>query len=83
MKKISNTFYLGIITKLFIVIIVANLISLALLWYLPKIGVDMEHKKDYHSSYIRVDFKNMLQPKQMQSNGQSTTQNGTGIEDII
>ncbi|MBU0631599.1 PDZ domain-containing protein [bacterium] len=84
MKKISNSFYFNIMTKLLILIVSANIISLVLQWYLPHNGIEIEQKKDYHSNYMRVDFKNMLKAKQTQANGGDTSQtNSIGIEDII
>lgn len=63
MTKISNSKYVSILTKLLVLLVMANILSLILLWYLPENGVDVEIHKDYHTQYIRVDFKNMLNAK--------------------
>ena len=61
MQKISNPYLLSVITKLFILLIVAKSLSLYALWILPSDGVNAVVQKNYKPKYQRVEFKNMLQ----------------------
>ena len=60
MIKLSNSYLLGIATKLLIILLTAKALSLALLWYLPSDGVELSVKENYKPKYQRVDFKNMI-----------------------
>ena len=60
MQKLSNTKFLPVITLLLTLLLVAKIISLAVWWYLPNEGVELNAKKSYQAKYQRVDFKNML-----------------------
>ena len=48
------------LSKILILLLLAKIISVALLWYLPSEGVELSSKKSYQVKYQRVDFKNML-----------------------
>jgi len=63
MSKLSNSTLLKIFTKLLILLALAKAISLALWWYLPSDGVELNIKENYQPKYQRVDFKNMLESK--------------------
>jgi len=60
MKKISNSTLLNIFTKLLILILIAKAISLALWFYLPDNGEELQIKDNYQPKYHRVTFKNMI-----------------------
>ena len=60
MQKISNSFIIGVITKLLILLVIAKFISLVIWWFLPSDGVELQIKTNYKPAYQRVDFKNML-----------------------
>jgi len=63
MSKLSNSTLLKIFTKLLILLALAKAISLALWWYLPSDGVELNIKENYQPKYQRVDFKNILENK--------------------
>lgn len=48
------------LSKVLILLLLAKIISVALWWYLPSEGVELNAKKSYQAKYQRVDFKNML-----------------------
>ena len=60
MQKLSSTKLLPIVSTLLVLILIAKLISLALWWYLPTEGVELNAQNSYGAKYQRVDFKNML-----------------------
>lgn len=60
MQKLSNSVFLDIITRLLILLVIAKVIALAIWWFLPSDGVELQEKKSYRPGYQRVDFKNML-----------------------
>jgi len=60
MKKISNSTMISVITKLFILLIIAKSIALGFYLYLPDQGQELKLKTSYQPQYQRVDFKNML-----------------------
>lgn len=60
MQKISNPVFLDLMTKLFILLVFAKLISMAIWWFLPTEGVELETRENYKPNYQRVDFKSML-----------------------
>lgn len=60
MTKLSNSKIISIFTTLLFLLVVAKTISLALLWYLPSEGVELNIKKNYQPKYQRVNFKNMI-----------------------
>ncbi len=60
MIKLSNSKLILILTKLLILLVVAKGISLAIWWYLPSDGVELNVKQNYQPKYQRVNFKNML-----------------------
>ncbi len=62
MKKISNSLYLAIFTKLLILVVLANIVALGLFWILPQKGESIEEKADYTTEYMKIDFANMLTP---------------------
>jgi len=87
MQKISNPYLLSVITKLFILLIVAKSLSLYALWILPSDGVNAVMQKNYKPKYQRVDFKNMLksdkQVKQAVREIQQSTNNGANITNML
>jgi len=60
MQKLSNTKLLSVVSLLLILLLVAKLISVAIWWYLPSEGVELNAKKSYQAKYQRVYFSNML-----------------------
>ena len=60
MKKLSSSYMLRVATLLLILLAVAKAISLAVWWFLPSDGVELQVKDNYKPKYQRVDFKNML-----------------------
>jgi type II secretion system protein C len=60
MTKFSNSWLLGAITKLLILLVVAKSVSLALWQFLPSEGVNLQAQSDYKPQYQKVDFKNMI-----------------------
>ena len=66
MKKISNSTIISVITKLFILVIVAKGIALGMYLYLPSQGQELKVKISYQPVYQRVDFKNMLDTQKKQ-----------------
>lgn len=60
MIKLSNSYILNIVTRVLILLAVAKAISLAIWWFLPSDGVELQVKDNYQPKYQRVDFKNML-----------------------
>ena len=60
MQKLSNSKLLSVATTLLILLLVAKLLSLALWWFLPSEGVELNAKKSYKAKYQRVNFSNML-----------------------
>ncbi len=61
MRKISNSKLLTIFTKLLVLVFIAKAISLALWFYLPSDGIELNVSNSYKPKYQRVDFKNMLE----------------------
>jgi len=60
MIKLSNPSIIKKITLLIILLVIAKGISLALWWFLPSEGVNLQEQTNYRPKYQRVDFKNML-----------------------
>ncbi len=60
MQKLSNKKFLRVVSILLVLLLLAKLISLAIWWYLPSEGVELNAKKSYRAKYQRVDFSNML-----------------------
>jgi len=60
MTKISNSALITLFTKLLALFVIAKGISIAIWWYLPSDGVELNSKNNYHSKYQRVDFRNMI-----------------------
>jgi len=82
MQKLSNTKIISIVTVLLGLVLFAKLIGLALWWYLPSEGVELDTHESYKARYQRVDFKNML----MQSHTtqvKRTTKSAYSIDNLI
>ena len=62
MKKIFNAHFFAVLTKLLVLVVVANIVALGLFWFLPQKGESIEEKTDYTTEYIKIDFANMLTP---------------------
>jgi len=60
MQKLSNTKLLSVVSLLLVLLLIAKLISVAIWWYLPSEGVELNAKKSYQAKYQRVYFSNML-----------------------
>jgi type II secretion system protein C len=60
MKKISNSMYILLFTRLLVLLIIAKGISIAIYLYLPSDGVELNMKSNYQPKYQRVNFKNMI-----------------------
>ena len=60
MNKISNSTIIEVITKLLILLAIAKTISIAVLYFLPADGVELNVKENYQPKYQRVNFKNMI-----------------------
>jgi len=60
MQKLSSAKLLEIFTVLLSLLLAAKLISLAIWYYLPSEGVELNAKKSYQAKYQRVNFSNML-----------------------
>jgi len=60
MIKISNSILVSIFTKLLILLLIAKMISLAVWWYLPSEGIELNIKKSYQPKYQRVNFHTMI-----------------------
>lgn len=67
MQKLSKTDFMMVLGRLLLLLLFAKLISLALWWYLPSEGVELDTKTSYQPSYQRVSFANMLTPKRAQT----------------
>jgi general secretion pathway protein C len=68
MIKISNSKLVSVFTILLFILVVAKALSLAILWYLPSEGIELNIKKNYQPKYQRVDFKNMIKGKTIKVN---------------
>ena len=82
MQKLSNTKIISIVTILLGLVLFAKLIGLALWWYLPSEGVELDTHESYNSRYQRVDFKNMLIRSQT-TQVKRTTKSGYSIDNLI
>ncbi len=60
MQKIYNLEILPIISKLFLLLFLAKLLSLLLWWFLPDKGVSINSKASYRMPYEQVSLKDML-----------------------
>jgi len=60
MIKLSNPNIVKKITLLIILLVLAKSVSLALWWFLPSEGVNLQEQMSYKPKYQRIDFKNML-----------------------
>lgn len=86
MKKLSNSALLSVFTKIFILLLAAKIIALALWWYLPNDSVELVLQENYQPQYRRVDFKNMLQgsdTQQARGSGQSISSGTANISGMI
>lgn len=61
MSKLSNSYMIKLITRLLILLAIAKSISLAIWWFLPSDGVELQLGGNYNPKYQRVDFSNMLE----------------------
>lgn len=75
MKKISSSYYLAVLTRLLILVVLANLISLAFFWILPQSSQEIEERTDYTTDYMKIDFANMLR-----ADGEVATSGVGGIQ---
>lgn len=73
MSKLSNSNMLSVFTRLLILLAIAKTLSLALWWFLPADGVELQVQDNYKPKYQRVDFKNMLNTALHDSQNRSST----------
>ena len=67
MKNHSSSRYFTIFVNLLLLFIAAKFLTLSALFFLPQKGVDGESDASLNMPYMRVDFKNMLQPRKRSS----------------
>ena len=60
MSKLSKSYFITLATTLLILLAIAKSITLAIWWFLPSDGVELEAQENYKPKYQRVDFTNML-----------------------
>jgi len=60
MLKLSKSYFISLATVLLVLLAFAKAITLAIWWFLPNDGVELEVKESYKPKYQRVDFINML-----------------------
>jgi type II secretion system protein C len=84
MQKLSNTKLISLVSKLLVLLLVAKVISLAVWWYLPSEGVELNAKKSYQSKYQRVSFYNMLNTEKVEAlQTQTVTKQAYSINNLI
>lgn len=86
MSKISNSFMLQVVIKLLILLAIAKSISLAIWWFSPSDGVELQIEDNYSPKYQRVDFSNMLEGDPSIQNGSTaslTSSSGVSIKNMI
>ena len=79
MIKLSNSYLLGVVTKLLILLALAKIIALGVWWYLPSEGVELNVKENYQPKYQRVDCKNMLNTTALKSSVVQKTDTSASI----
>lgn len=60
MKKLSNVLLIKIFTNLLVLLVVAKVISLAVWWFLPSDGVELQVKENHLMPYKKIDFHAMI-----------------------
>lgn len=88
MIKLSNSYMISVVTKLLVLLVVAKSVSLALWWFLPSDGVELQVQGNYKSKYQRVDFANMIDGIVVEkattvAANQVSVSNGISIENMI
>ena len=85
MQKISKISLFRSLFKLLVFVLVAKLLSLILLWFLPHEGVSYQESENYQPPYVRYSFESMLSyaKEQKQSTTQSGSQAGISITNMI
>jgi len=85
MFKISNSSIISIVVKLLIILAITKAISLAVWWYLPDEGIEIQEDTNFNPAYQRVDFKNMLRAKPVKNSSQTTVKQGnsTNITNML
>ncbi len=86
MSKLSNSYMLKVITRLLILLAVAKGISLAIWWFSPSDGVELQIEDNYNPPYQRVDFSSMLQSAlstKKSATTSSVTSSGVSINNMI
>ncbi len=87
MSKLSNSYMLKVLTKLLILLAIAKCISLAIWWFSPSDGVELQFDDNYNPNYQRVDFSNMLETDLSIKNGATTSSvtssNSVSIKNMI
>jgi len=87
MKKLSSSYMLRVATLLLILLAVAKAISLAVWWFLPSDGVELQVKDNYKPKYQRVDFRNMLDSgvntQSKSGTHQGSSSSGTSITNMV
>ncbi|MDX1808592.1 MAG: hypothetical protein R3331_03520 [Sulfurospirillaceae bacterium] len=86
MISLSNSYIVKVLTKLLILLAIAKILSLALWWFLPSEGVELQIKHNYMPSYQKVDFKNMFDPSSSKTSSQNkikTAPEGASITNMV
>ena len=80
MRKISSTPFLGIFFTLLVLALVAKLLALLLVWFLPHDGVSHQERQSYQPPYVRYDLSLMLQqPKAHEEQKQQMQAGVSGV----
>ena len=79
MIKVSKSVLLHLLIKLLIIFVLAKIISLLSLWYLPSDGVELSQKTSKKVEYRRIDFKNMIKGSDTQNNVEQSTISSSNV----
>jgi type II secretion system protein C len=82
MQKNSNTLLFGVIFKLLILLVVAKVLTLALLWFLPMQGIVYKEQKNFQPPFYRYTSKAMFQETSLQTNPSQNVQNSNSSVSI-
>ena len=83
MKKLSNSAMMKIGINFLILLSVAKVISLAIWWFLPNAGVELQVKQNYKPAYQRVDFKNMIDKSFVKASSKPNARSAYSINNMI
>lgn len=83
MIKLSNSVFIGIVTKLLILLVVAKALSLIVLWFMPSDGVELSVKDNFQPTYQRVNFSNMIMEPLVKVEAQATKDTSISMTNMI